>query len=65
MTFKKGTFHRVFAVLGLAAAFAAAASPARAAVTDEPQYILNSFSFLMTGALVMWIISPTLSTFLE
>ena len=41
-------------MLGLAAAFAAMAGPARAEVSAETQYILNSFSFLMTGALVMW-----------
>ena len=54
MRFRKGTFHRLFALLGLAAAFAAIAGPARAEVTAETQFILNSFSFLMTGALVMW-----------
>jgi len=54
MIFRKGSFHRSFAVLGLAAAFAALAGPARAEVTAETQFILNSFSFLMTGALVMW-----------
>ncbi len=54
MTLKKTTIGRIFAVLGLAAAFAAMAGPARAEVSAETQYILNSFSFLMTGALVMW-----------
>ena len=54
MRFRKGTFHRVFALLGLTAAFAAMAGPARAEVTAETQFIFNSFSFLMTGALVMW-----------
>jgi Amt family ammonium transporter len=54
MTLKKTAVRRSFAVLGLAAAFAAMAGPARAEVSAETQYILNSFSFLMTGALVMW-----------
>ncbi len=54
MTLKKTTVRRSFAMLGLAAAFAAMAGPARAEVSAETQYILNSFSFLMTGALVMW-----------
>jgi Amt family ammonium transporter len=54
MTLKKTTIGRIFAVLGLATAFAAMAGPARAEVSAETQYILNSFSFLMTGALVMW-----------
>jgi Amt family ammonium transporter len=54
MTVKKHTFHRLFAVLGLAAGFAALAGPAHAEISAETQYVLNSFSFLMTGALVMW-----------
>jgi Amt family ammonium transporter len=54
MTLKKTTIGRIFAVLGMAVAFAAMAGPARAEVSAETQYILNSFSFLMTGALVMW-----------
>ncbi len=54
MTLKQTTIGRIFAVLGMAAAFAAMAGPARAEVSAETQYILNSFSFLMTGALVMW-----------
>ncbi len=52
-TLKQTRARRIFAVLGLAAAFAAMAGPARAEVSAETQYILNSFSFLMTGALVM------------
>jgi Amt family ammonium transporter len=40
--------------LGLAAAFAVMAGPASAEISAETQYVLNSFSFLMTGALVMW-----------
>ena len=54
MTVRKGSFHRPLAVVGLAAVFAAVAGPARAEVTPETQFILNSFSFLVTGALVMW-----------
>ena len=29
-------------------------SPARAAIDGELQFVLNSFSFLLWGALVMW-----------
>ena len=54
MTVSKGIFRRALAVLGLAAGFAALAGPARAEISAETQFVLNSFSFLMTGALVMW-----------
>jgi ammonium transporter, Amt family len=54
MTVKTTTLGRKCAVLGLAAAFAAMAGPARAEVSAETQFIFNTFSFLMTGALVMW-----------
>ncbi len=54
MTVKTTTLGRTCAVLGLAAAFAAIAGPVRAEVSAETQFIFNTFSFLMTGALVMW-----------
>ena len=54
MTVKKRTFHRLFAALGLATTFATLAGPAQAEVSAETQFVLNSFSFLVTGALVMW-----------
>ncbi len=54
MTVKNGTFRRIFAALGLGAALAAVAGPAQAEVSAETQFVLNSFSFLVTGALVMW-----------
>ncbi len=53
-TTKKLRIYRSLAALGLAAAFAVMASPASAEISAETQYVLNSFSFLMTGALVMW-----------
>ena len=40
--------------LALGALLILVAAPARAEVSAETQYVLNSFSFLMTGALVMW-----------
>ncbi len=49
-----GRLGRLFSVLGLAVVFGLAADPARAEVSPETQFILNSFSFLVTGALVMW-----------
>jgi len=45
--------HRLIA-LGAAGTIAGIAVPAYAAVTPETSYILNSFSFLFTGALVMF-----------
>ncbi|MBL4613332.1 MAG: ammonium transporter, partial [Magnetovibrio sp.] len=42
-----------FIIPGLAAAFALMSAPAFAAVDPEIVYILNSFSFLFNGALVM------------
>ncbi|MDX1425844.1 MAG: ammonium transporter, partial [Kiloniellales bacterium] len=48
------TIGRGLAVLGLAAACAGWAEPARAEVSAETQFVFNTFSFLMTGALVMW-----------
>ena len=30
------------------------ATPAQAAVSQETAYVLNTFSFLISGALVMW-----------
>ncbi len=41
-------------MLALACLASLAAGPAQAEVSAETQYIFNSFSFLMTGALVMW-----------
>ena len=40
--------------LALGALLSLLAAPARAEISAETQYVLNSFSFLMTGALVMW-----------
>jgi Amt family ammonium transporter len=44
----------VSVTLGLAALATLLAWPARAEVSAETQYVFNTFSFLMTGALVMW-----------
>ena len=41
-------------MLGLACLASLAAGPAQAEVSAETQYIFNSFSFLITGAFVMW-----------
>ncbi len=47
--------RRTVTVLGLGlAAGLAVAAPAAAAVSQETQYVLNTFSFLISGALVMW-----------
>jgi len=54
MRFMTKTIGRGLAVLGLAAAFAGWAEPVRAEVSAETQFVFNTFSFLMTGALVMW-----------
>ncbi len=54
MTVKTKLFGRSLAMLALAAMFAAMAGPARAEVSAETQFIFNTFSFLVTGALVMW-----------
>ena len=40
--------------LGAATTAFIVAGPAQAAVTDETAYVFNTFSFLVTGALVMW-----------
>ncbi len=40
--------------ISLAGAFTIMAAPAYAAVDPETAYVLNSFSFLVNGALVMW-----------
>jgi Amt family ammonium transporter len=45
---------RKLAMLVLAVAFAALAGQAHAEVSAETQFIFNTFSFLVTGALVMW-----------
>ena len=42
---------KFYAPLGLAALLSLLAVPAQAEVSAETQYVLNSFSFLMTGAL--------------
>jgi len=41
-------------MLGLACLASLAAGPAQAEVSAETQYIFNTFSFLITGAFVMW-----------
>jgi Amt family ammonium transporter len=46
--------RKLSVMLGLACLASLAAGPAQAEVSAETQYIFNSFSFLMTGALVMW-----------
>ena len=43
-----------FLAIAFAVSFVLMASNAHAAVTGETQFILNSFSFLIWGALVMW-----------
>ncbi len=45
---------RIGGALAAAAAVLAFAEPALAAVAEETQFVLNSFSFLIWGALVMW-----------
>ncbi|MGF1610262.1 MAG: ammonium transporter [Kiloniellales bacterium] len=45
---------RVFLFMAALAAVGFAGQPALAEVSPETQYILNSFSFLIHGALVMW-----------
>jgi len=54
MTVMTKLLGRRLAMLALAAAFAAMAGPARAEVSAETQFVFNTFSFLVTGALVMW-----------
>ena len=46
--------RRLSLMLGLACLASLAAGPAQAEVSAETQYIFNSFSFLITGAFVMW-----------
>jgi len=47
--------RRGLTITGLAGVLAvAAATPAAAEVTEETAFVLNSFSFLVHGALVMW-----------
>ena len=43
-----------FVGLGVAASLVLFSADARAAVSNETQFVLNSFSFLVWGALVMW-----------
>ncbi|NNE83983.1 MAG: ammonium transporter [Alphaproteobacteria bacterium] len=40
--------------IGMASLALLLAGPAQAAVSDETAFVFNTFSFLMTGALVMW-----------
>ena len=46
--------RRLSLMLGLACLASLAAGPAQAEVSAETQYIFNTFSFLITGAFVMW-----------
>lgn len=52
--FNKGLAKAVGTLALIAAPLALMASPAKAEVSEETAFIFNTFSFLMCGALVMW-----------